>query len=74
MIHRPKEEGLETRRIGKFGEKSNWFRKKKIKEEYAREPTNKGRSQGSFGGSRYDEAPVVRTILFFGAVPKRRTC
>ena len=69
-LHRSSIDSQGARIRKKLLAKSNWFRKKKSKEENAREPTNKGRSQGSFGESRYNEAPVVRTILFVEQSPK----
>ena len=68
-LHRSSTDSQGARIRKKLLAKSNWFRKSRRKEDYAKESTNKGRSSGSFGGSKCMETLKVRTILFVEQSP-----
>ena len=59
-----------VRRLKNNSEESNWFRKKKSKECYAKESTWSSGSKPSFVGSRPNKELDVKTILFLEQSPK----
>ena len=69
-LHRSSTDSQGARIRKKLLAKSNWFRKSKKKEEYAKEHTSRGRELSSFGGSRSSNKLEVRTILFVEQSPK----